>query len=72
MEWYNIIPMISFIVIKREKIYDFLEKYKIGRALMYPFVLPFVIYCLFKIARNEDLMMRITEAKKQKKISDYC
>ncbi len=71
MEFYSILPMIGFIVCNRGKIYDFLDNYKIGRAIILPFVLPYVVYGLYKIATNEDLIMRMFEAKKQKKISDY-
>jgi len=71
MEIYSIFSMIGFIICNRGKIYDFLNNYKIGRAVMLPFSLPYAIYCLFKVATNEDLIMRMLEAKKQKKISDY-
>jgi len=71
MELYSLFPMIGFIICNREKIYDFLNNYRIGRIVMFPFVLPFAGYCLFKVATNEDLIMRMLESKKQKKISDY-
>ena len=71
MDLFSIFPMIGFIVCNRGKIYDFLDNYKVGRAVMFPVVFPWVIYCICKLATNEDIITRMLEAKKQKKISDY-
>ena len=71
MEIWSIFSIIGFIVFNRGKILDFLNNYKIGRTVVFPFVFPYAFYCLIKLAKDEELIMSVLEAKKQKKIPDF-
>ncbi len=55
----------------RSKISEILGRSKIGKWIMSPVMVPYVIYGLIKLAKDEDLILMMLEAKKQKKITDY-
>ena len=60
-----------FMFMNRGKIYEKLRKNKTGLLIMSPIMVPYVIYGLIKLAKDEELNMLMLNAKKQKKISDF-
>ena len=67
----SIFGLSNFIFAHRNKIYNILGRSKIGKWIMSPVMIPYFIYALIKLARDEDLILMMLEARKQKKISDY-
>jgi hypothetical protein len=56
---------------KRGQIYDKLSKSKSGQYMMLPVLIPYLIYGLIKLLRDDYFTMMMLEAKKQKKLDDY-
>ena len=55
----------------RGKFYNSLVKTKIGKYIVIPFVLPWLIYVLFRMV-NDPIMLKILDkVKKQRKINEY-
>ena len=55
----------------RSRLSDALGKSKIGKWIMSPIMVPYVIYLLIKLVRDKDFLMLIENINKQKKITDY-
>ena len=55
----------------RGKIEEFLGKFTVGKWIMAPIMVPYVIYLLIKLLRDKDFLAVMERAKQQKKISDY-
>ena len=55
----------------RWKIHDRLVKTKIGKWLVAPFVLPYLIYGLPKLANDPMIIKILDKIRSQKKITDY-
>lgn len=67
----SLLGVVRFVYDFRGKIEEFLGKSETGKWIMFPFLFPFLMWCLYKLATDEELIARMVEAKKQKKISDY-
>ncbi len=68
---FSILGLSNFIFIHRGKIYNILGRSKVGQLVMSPILIPYLIWGLFKLAKDENLIKGILEAEKQKKITDY-
>ena len=68
--WF-LIGLSILIIDRRGKIENFLGKYEAGKWIMVPIMVPYVWYCIYKLATNDHFIATIQEAKKQKKIIDY-
>jgi len=55
----------------RSRLEDYLGTSKIGKWIMSPIIVPYVIYLLIKLVRDEDFLMLMENINKQKKITDY-
>ena len=68
---FSFLGISNLVFTHRSKISEFLGKSKIGIWIMAPIMVPYATYVLIKLVRNEDFIMRMAEAEKQKKINDY-
>lgn len=67
----SMLGIFSFIFMNRNKIYEKLSNSKMGLWVMSPIMVPYVIYGLIKLARDDDFIMMITDAEKQKKLDEF-
>jgi len=68
---FPILGISNFVYMYRRKISEILGRSETGKWFMSPIMIPYVIYGLIKLSRDEDFIMRILDAKKQRKIIDY-
>jgi len=61
----------KFIFDIRSKIEEFLGKFTVGKWIMAPIMVPYVIYLLIKLLRDKDFLAVMERAQQQKKITDY-
>jgi len=54
----------------RNRLSDALGKSKIGKWIMSPIMVPYVIYLLIKLMRDKDFLILMENLNKQKKITD--
>ena len=68
---FSMFGIFSFVFMNRKKIYDKLSNSKIGFWVMSPIMVPYVMYGLIKLAKDDDFIMLITDAKRQKKLDEF-
>jgi hypothetical protein len=67
MELIQILSMIFVVYSHRSKIYNKMNKSKVGLLVMSPIMIPYVIYGLIRLSRNHDFSVMVDKYEKQKK-----